>query len=154
MVTKKKPATVLQLNKALLASTVIFCQDVIVAKDETLSLIRLIDQIGAPTLPIRLDRFCFVIEFTKARGILDEDLAKAGIVFEVIFVEPDAKHLLGETTMDFARGVEKTFHRLIAEIPGLAFQKEGLHSFQLRGKLGDKSWLLAEKQILVKLQPR
>src|SRR5271167_3871169 len=69
------------------------CNDVIVAQDQTVSLIRLIDQLNAFFFPLHLVRFVVVVQFQRDTTIDINELVAVAPHHKLILVTPKGENL-------------------------------------------------------------
>ena len=115
------------------------CSDAIVSTDQTISLVRLLDQIAAFAYPVPLTRFVVVSQFWRNNKVSIDQFSKTQLVQRLILVNPQGDVTeLGENKAEFNPLNPWTTTRSIFDLSGLlALKQPGIYTLKLLGKVND-----------------
>ena len=148
-----KSSKTIQKNKTfreyLTPEYLAICNDAIVAQDQSVTLVRLIDQIVGLAFPIQLTRFVIVAQFVRQEELTLEEFTKAGLVHKLVLVNPKGeKSELGEFLTAIDSDNPWTTTRSITDLSGqVAVKEEGVYTFKVLGRTHDSDFeeLIAKK---------
>lgn len=126
-------------RKFLIPEFLTVCSDAIIAADQTVSLIRLIDQVAAFAYPIPLTRFVVVAQLSRNDEVPIEDFARAQVAHKLILVNPKGDVTdLGENKPVLNPEDPWTTTRSIFDLSGrIALKQPGLYKLKLLGRIAD-----------------
>ncbi len=134
---------------------ILVCSDAIVGQDQSITLVRLIDQIPAFALPIVLNRFTVVAQIVCKEHVDTNTLLKADMTYAFTLISPhDVESPLGDFKLQVAEGMPLPPNfRLILDLAGsMSLIHEGTYRIQFKVKTQNTEFeTLMTKSIPVKL---
>lgn len=139
----------------LVPEFIVVCNDTIIGQDNTLSIVRLVDEYVALAFPLILARFIIVVQFARKKEMSTEELLSANVLHKLVFVNPRGETMeygpFSLATIDPRAPWLST--RTLLDLSGsMALKEEGDYYIKLMGRVGDAPWEeLLEKRMPAKL---
>lgn len=149
---KPRPA---KFSELLKPDYLLFCEYALVADDQTVSFIRLIEQASASGLPVVPPRFAVAAEFTRRKDVDENTFAEMNPFFRVELENPSGKiFTVGEYPVNVVEKKEWNIHRLILDMSmSIQFNHYGAYIFRISGKTqtSDYEQLLEKSFVIQKM---
>ncbi len=135
-----KTATVVDFAKP---SFILLCGDVINGKDESLSLIKVMDQVAAFVLPFVLTRCCLLVEFIINDEFTLAEYEEAAPNYKIQLTNPNNE------TVDIGNfpplAIDKSkplvTNRLLLNLASIALKHEGVYTFKVLGRTKNSDYI-------------
>ncbi len=127
------------IRQMLILTSCLFSHDVIVGKDNSLTIYKIIDRINTAQVPVVLPKLVLAVEFRRANEVTPKQLRAMIDKCDLVVIAPDSKpEQLGGIDINF-EDKDWDVHRLILEMPGFVFPAFGEYKFQVNTTLKGQS---------------
>jgi hypothetical protein len=141
----------------LIPEYLVACNDAILGQDNSITLVKIIDQLIAVLMPMQALRFFTVAQFVRKTEINLTDFIKAGLYYKVVLVKPSKKNDVVLAEGPIALDPENPWisTRLMNDVSGmLIFDEVGTHLLKIIGKTNHSEYeTILEKRISIITAP-
>jgi hypothetical protein len=152
----KKGSKIPALGELFSVSFCVLCTEAILGSDGSISLIKIIDQVDAPALPVMMLGFNFVADLTRNQGFTIQQALAAKPVFGIRMRNPVGEEInFGDYAPEpqISEIQEWHHHRMALNLSGrMALLHAGTYKFMLFGKILENEFeKLSETDLIVRV---